>query len=114
MCRGDVELEDLHQPSQAGRLAFGELQHKSRESGRIDDRVRQRAFEAAADQPRVEGIVAVLDQHRALCETKECPAGIAKFRRPNQHRPIDVVALLGVGIDWRAAIDQGVEKRKRA
>jgi hypothetical protein len=110
MCRGDVELEDLHQPSQAGRLAFGQLQHKSRESGRIDDRVRQRAFEAAADQPGVEGIVAVLHQHRALGETKERPTGVTKFWCPDQHRPIDVVALLRVGIDRRAAVDKRVEE----
>ena len=56
----------------------------------------------------------MLDQHGALGETKECPAGVAKLGCPNQHRPVDVVPFLGVRIDGRAAVDEGVEERKRA
>jgi hypothetical protein len=54
--------------------------------------------------------MAVLHQHRALGETKERPAGVTKFWCPDQHRPIDVVALLRVGIDRRAAVDKRVEE----
>jgi hypothetical protein len=43
-------------------------------------------------------------------ETKKGSAGVAKLRRPDQHRPVYVVPLLGVGIDGRTAIDEGVEK----
>jgi hypothetical protein len=57
--------------------------------------------------------VAVLDENSALCETKERPASIAKFGRPYQHRPVDVVTLLGVRIDWSAAVHEGVEKGQR-
>ena len=70
----------------------------------------QRALQAAADEPAVEGIVAVLHQHRALRETKEGPPRVTELWRPDQHGPVDVVPLLGVGIDWGAAIDKGVEK----
>jgi hypothetical protein len=108
--RGDVELQDLHQPSQAGRLAFGQLQNQPRESRRVDDRVLQRALQSAAHQPGVESVVAVLHQHCALGETKERPAGVTKFGCPDQHRPVDVVALLRVGIDRRAAVDKRVEE----
>ncbi|HXC77460.1 MAG TPA: hypothetical protein VNU19_10445 [Candidatus Acidoferrum sp.] len=76
--------------------------------------MRQRAFQAATHQPAVEGIVAVLDQDSALGEPKERPAGITKLRRADQHRPVDVVALLGVGVDRRAAVDERVEKGQRA
>jgi hypothetical protein len=58
--------------------------------------------------------VAVLDEDGALGKTKECPAGVSKFRRPYQHGSIDVMALLRIRIDRRAAIDQRVEKRKGA
>jgi hypothetical protein len=110
VCRGDVEREDLHQPSQARRLAFGQLQHQPCESRCVDDRVLQRALQSPAHQPGVEGIVAVLHEHRALGETKERPAGVTKFWCPDQHRPIDVVALLRVRIDRCAAVDKRVEE----
>jgi hypothetical protein len=114
MGRSDVEAELLHQPRQSGSLSFGQLQHEPCQSRRVDDRVLQRALQPAADQPGVEGIVAVLDQDGALGKTKERAAGVTKFGRSNQHRPVDVVPLLRVGIDWRAAIDERVEKRQRA
>jgi hypothetical protein len=76
--------------------------------------MRQRAFQPAANQPRVEGIVAVLDENGALGESKERSAGVTKFGRPDQHRPVDVMPLLGIRIDGRAAVDEGVEKRQRA
>jgi hypothetical protein len=110
MCGRDVQGQLLHQPRQAGRLALGQLQHEPGERRRVDDRVRQRAFQSPAHQPRVEGVVAVLDQDGPLRETKKGSARVAEFRRPDQHRPVDVVPLLGVGIDGRAAIDEGVEE----
>ena len=76
--------------------------------------MRQRAFQAASDEPAVEGIVAVLDQDGALCESKEGPPRVTKFGRADQHRPVYAMALLGVGVDRGAAIDKSVEKRQRA
>ena len=74
----------------------------------------QRTLQPSTDQPRVEGIVAVLDEDSTLGETKERPAGVTKFGRPYQHGPVDVVPLLGIRIDGRSAVDEGVEERKRA
>jgi hypothetical protein len=111
---GDIEGQLLDQARKSGRLAFRELEHEPCQGRRVDDRMRQRAFEAPADQPRVERIVAVLDEHGALRESKERSTGVTKFRRPNQHRPVDVVPLLGVWVDRRAAVDECVEKGKRA
>jgi hypothetical protein len=76
--------------------------------------MRQRTLKPATDQPAIECIVAVLDQDGALRETKEGPACVAKLRRADQHRPIYVVSLLGIGVDRRTAIDERVEKRQRA
>ena len=110
----DIEGQLLDQACKSGRLAFREFQHEPCQGRRVDDRMRQRAFEAPAHKPGVEGIVAVLDEHGALRESKERSPGVTKFGRPNQHRPVDVVPLLGVWVDRRAAIDEGVEKGKRA
>jgi hypothetical protein len=76
--------------------------------------VLERALESATDEPCVEGIVAVLDQHRAVSETQEGPARVAKLRCADEHRAVDVMAAVGVGVDRRLAIDQGVEEGKRA
>jgi hypothetical protein len=110
----DIEGQLLDQAGQSRRLAFGQVQHQPRQGRGVDDRVRQRAFEAPADQPRVEGIVAVFDEDGALGESKERAAGVTKFGRPDQHRPVDVVPLLRVRVDRRPAVDEGVEKRERA
>jgi hypothetical protein len=112
--RRDIEGKRLDQPRKSRRLAFREVQHKPCQGRRIDDRVRQRALQAPAHQPGVEGIVAVLDEHGALGESKEGSAGVTKFGRPDQHRPVDVVPLLCVWVDRRTAVDEGVEKRKGA
>jgi hypothetical protein len=112
--RRDIESELLHQPRQPGRLAFGQLEHEPGERRCVDDRVLQRAFQSPADEPGVKGVVTVLDEDRALRETKERPASVTKFRRSDQHRPVDVVPLLGVGIDRCTAVDERVEKRQRA
>ena len=114
MGRRDIESKLFHQPGQPRRLSFGQVHHEPRKSRRVDDWMRQRAFEPPTDQPGVEGIVAVLDQDGALGETEEGPARVTKLRRAYQHRPVYVVSFLGVRVDGRAAIDQRVEERKWA
>jgi len=108
--RRDVQAKLLHQPRQPRRLAFGQLENQPGERRRVNDRVRQRAFQPAAHQPGVEGIVAVLDQDGPLGEAKESPTSVTKLGRADQHRPIDVVPLLRVRIDGRAAIHEGVKE----
>jgi hypothetical protein len=111
---GYVEAQQLDETRQARRLTLREVQHQPRERRSVDDRVLKRALQPAADKPCVERIVAVLDQDSTLRETQERPTGIAKLGRADKHRAVDVVALLRVGVDRRAAIDEGVEERERA
>jgi hypothetical protein len=70
----------------------------------------ERALQPAADKPRVERVVAVLDQHRALGKPQEASPGVLELGRADQHRAVDVMPLAGVGIDGRATVDQGVEE----
>jgi hypothetical protein len=112
--RRDVQTQLLHEPGQPRRLAFGQVEHKGGERGGVDDRVRQRAFEAAPDQPCVEGVVAVLDENGTLSESKKSAAGVAELGRSDQHRPVDVVALARVRVDRRSAVDERIEERKCA
>jgi hypothetical protein len=74
----------------------------------------KRAFEPPANQPGVESIVAVLDQDGTMGETKERSPRVPELRRPNQHRPVDMVAFLGVRIDRRATVDEGVKESEGA
>jgi hypothetical protein len=111
---GDVETKLLHQAGEARRLTFRKVENESSQGGGVDDRMLERAFQPAADEPRVERVVAVLDQHRALGKAEERPPGIPELGRPDQHRPVDVVSLPRVWIDGRAAVDERVEERKRA
>jgi hypothetical protein len=76
--------------------------------------VLERALQPTADKPRVERVVAVLDQHRAVCETQERATSVLEFGRSDEHRPIDVVALPGIRVDGSAAVDECVEEGKRA
>jgi hypothetical protein len=112
--RGDVESELLDESRQARCLTLGKLQHEPGQGRRVDDGVLERALETATDEPRVESIVAVLDQHGAVSETQESTARVAKLRCADEHRAVDVMAPVGVGVDGRLAIDQGVEEGKRA
>jgi len=73
----------------------------------------ERAFQAAAHEPGIERIVAVLDQDGAVREAEECAAGIPELGRADQHRAVDVVAPLRVRVDGCAAVNQGVEERER-
>jgi hypothetical protein len=111
--RRDVEAKLLDQARQAGGLALGQLEDHPRERRRIDDRVLERALEAAPDEPRVEGVVAVLDEHRALREAQESAPSVLELRRTDKHRAVDVMPLARVGVDGRAAVDEGVEERER-
>jgi hypothetical protein len=112
--RRHVKAELLHQPSEPRGLALGEVEHQPGQGRGVDDRVLERAFEPPTYQPRVEGVVAVLDENGALSEAQERPARVPEFGRPDQHRTIDVMSLLGVGVDGRAAVDERVEKGERS
>ncbi|MGA8923197.1 MAG: hypothetical protein WB682_08625 [Candidatus Dormiibacterota bacterium] len=65
----------------------------------------ERALEAAAHQPRVEGVVAVLDQYRTMRESQERSARVFELRRPDEHRAVDVMAPSRVRVDRGAAVD---------
>jgi hypothetical protein len=114
VCWEHVEAELLHEAGQAGGLAFRQVQHEPGQRRRVDDRMLQRAFEAAADEPAVESVVAVLDQDRALREPQESAARVAELGSAYQHGSVDVVPLLRVRIDRRSAVDQCVEERQRS
>jgi hypothetical protein len=76
--------------------------------------VLERAFQSTADEPGVECVVAVLDQHRAVREAQEGAARVSKLGCPDEHGTVDVVTPMGVRVDRRLAVDQRVEERKRA
>jgi hypothetical protein len=69
MRRSHVETEHLDEPREAGGLALRQLEHEPGQRGGVDDRVGERAFQAPAYEPRVERVMAVLDEHGALRET---------------------------------------------
>ena len=114
MRRNDVQLKLLHEAGKAGSLALRQVQHVARERRRVDDRVLEGAFEAAADQPRVEGVVAVLDEHGRVGEVEEGAPSVLELGRPDEHRAVDLVAPARVRVDRRPAVDQGVEEREGA
>lgn len=109
-----VETEHLDEAGQAGRLALGKLEHKPGQGGGVDDRMLERTFQASAHQPGVERVVAVLDQDRPLRKAEKGAAGVAKLRRADEHRPVDVMAPVGVRVDRSLAVHQRVEERERA
>jgi hypothetical protein len=111
---GDVEAKLFYKAGKARSLPLGKLEDEARERGGVDDRVFERTLQAATDQPRVEGVVAVLDQHCTLCETQECPPRVTELGRADEHRALDVVAAARVGVDGSAAVDERVEERQRA
>ena len=81
----DVEREQFHQLREAWGLAFRKVQDQASQGRRVDDRVLERALQASTDEPRVERVVAVLHEHRAVRETKKRAAGVAKLWCSNQH-----------------------------
>ncbi len=74
----------------------------------------ERDLETAPDQPGVEGVVAVLDQHSAPRKPKECPAHVSELGRADQHGTIDLVAPARIRVDGSPAVHQRVEERERA
>jgi len=110
----DVEAELFHEPGEAGRLSLGQLENEPRERGCVDDRMLEWAFQPAPDQPGVERVMAVLDQHGAMREAEEGPPRIPELGGPDEHRAIDVMAAACIWIDGGAAVDQRVEERKGA
>jgi hypothetical protein len=113
MRRRDVQSQLLDKPGKARGLTLRKVQDEAREGRRVDDRVLERALQAATDKPRVERVMAVLDQHRAVRETKEGAAGVAKLRRADQHRAVDVVTPVRVRVDRRLAVHKRVEEGER-
>jgi hypothetical protein len=109
---GHVEPELFNQPSQPWRLPLRQVEDHPGESGRVDDRVLERGLEASPDEPGVEGIVAVLDQHSPLGKTQKGPPRVPELRGADEHGAVDVVAPARVRIDGRAAVDQRVEERQ--
>ena len=112
--RGHVEAQLLDEASQPWSLAFGQVEHQPCECRCVDDRMLERALEPSTHEPAVESVVAVLDQHGALRKSKKGPACVTKLRRSDQHRPVDVMTLLGVRVDRGTAVHQRVEKCERA
>jgi hypothetical protein len=113
MSRRHVETEHLDKPGQAGRLALGELEDEPGQGRGVDDRVLERTLQPSTDEPRVERVMAVLDEHGAVSEPQEPAAGIAKLRRADEHRPVDVMAAMRVWVDRRLAVHERVEEGKR-
>jgi hypothetical protein len=113
MRRRDVEGQVCYEPRQSGRLAFRKLQHEPREGRGVDDRMLEGALQAATDEPGVESVVAVLNQHRALSKAQESPASVAELRCADEHGAIDVMAPVRIWVDGRLAVHQRVEKGKR-
>jgi hypothetical protein len=104
MGRRDVEGKVCHEPRQSGRLAFRELQHEPRQGRGVDDRMLEGALQAATDEPGVESVVAVLNQHRALSKAQESPAGVAELRCADEHRAVDVMTPVRIWVDGRLAV----------
>jgi hypothetical protein len=114
VCRRDVESELLDEAGEARRLTLRQVENEPSQCRGVDDRMLERAFQAAADEPRVERVVAVLDEHRALGKAEESASRVLELRRADEHRAVDVVPFARVGIDGRAAVDQRVEEGQRA
>jgi len=112
--RRDVEAELGDQPGQSRGLALGKVEYETRKCGGIDDRVLERALEAASDEPGVECVMAVLNEDRAQGKSKEGAARVLEFGRPDEHRTVDVVTLASVRVDGRPAIHEGVKEGERA
>ena len=106
----DVETQYLDEGGETRRLPLREVEDESRQRGRVDDRVLERALETATDEPRVERVVAVLDQHGALREAQECPPRVFELGCADQHRSLDVVTPARVWVDGCAAVDERVEE----
>jgi hypothetical protein len=110
----DLDLQRLNQAGEARCLAAGQLEDQAPESRRVDHRVLERSGQAPAQDPGVEGIVAVLDQDRSTSEMEEGPSGVPELGRVDEHLAFDQVPSLGVGVDRGPGVDQGVEEAQGA
>ena len=110
----DLDLQSLHQAGQPRRLAGGELEDGPAQRGGVDDRVLEWQWESAAEDPGVEGVVAVLDQDRSPCEMEEGAPGVPELRCVDEHLALDQVPALCVGVDRCPGVDQGVEEAERS
>lgn len=106
----DVQAELFDEPRQPRSLALREVENQAGEGRRVDDRVLERTFESPTDEPRIERVVAVLDQDGALREPQEGSARVAKLWRADEHRAVNVVAAPRIRIDRGAAVDERVEE----
>ena len=104
MGRRHVQTELLDQARQTRRLPFRQVEDESRQRRRVDDRVLERALETAPDQPRVESVMAVLDEHGALREAKEASPRVLELRGADEHRTVDVMPLARVGVDRKSVV----------
>src|SRR5205085_12544896 len=95
---GYVQAQLLDEARQSRSLPLRQVEHQPRERRGVDDRMLQRALQTTAHEPGVEGVVAVLDQHGALCKTQEPATRVFEFRRPDEHRTIDMVALARIRV----------------
>jgi hypothetical protein len=109
-----VQTELLDQAGKSWRLTLRKIEHQTGQRRGVDDRMLERTLQPAPDQPCVECVVAVFDQDGALREAKKRAPRILELRSADQHRSVDVVAPARVGVDGRSAVDQSVEKGKRA
>jgi hypothetical protein len=112
--RGDVDSKLFDQPGQAWRLAPGQVEDQPCQRRRVDDGVLERALQAAADEPGVERVVAVLDEHGGPRESKEGAPGVLELGRADEHRALDPVPAPRVRVDRRPAVDERVEEAQRA
>ena len=110
----DLDLQRLHQARQAWGLTAGKLEHQATERCRVDDGVLEGPGEAAAENPGVEGVVAVLDKDGSPGEVEKGLPGVTELRRVDEHLALDQVPPLGVGVDRRPRVDEGVEETQRA
>ena len=110
----DLDLQRLDQAGQARGLTGRPLQDQAGERRGVDDRVLERPRKAAAEDPGVECVMAVLDQDRSTGEMEEGAAGVGELWSVDQHLAPDQVPPLGVGVDRRPAVDQGVEEAQRS
>jgi hypothetical protein len=112
--RLDVQSELGHEPAESWDLTLWHVHHQAGKCGGVDDRMLERTFEAAAHQPGVESVVAVLHQDRPLRKAKKGAPSVLEDWRSDEHRPIDVVTLARVGVDGSTTVDQRVEERESA
>jgi hypothetical protein len=106
--RRDIELQLLDEHGQPWRLAFGQLEDEPGESSGVDDRMLERALQPAADKPRVERVVAVLDQHRALGKPQEASPGVLELGRDLEHQEGRVACGLHVEGDELGLVQRGL------